>query len=121
MQLPNLLNMALTLVGIQQFSYYKFLSRETNSIGLDESVYASPIIVAGQIQAVPRNLYQAYGLDFQKNYIVFYISKDILDIKRDVSGDQIKYANKTFKCESETDWFAINGWTGVLSVEIPNA
>lgn len=121
MQLPNLLNMALPLVGVQQFTYYRFASRITNDIGLDVAQYESGIILSGQVQAVPRYLYEVYGLDFQKNYVTFYVSKDVLDVTRDISGDQIKYADKIFQVLSENDWYPMNGWTGILSVQVDNA
>lgn len=118
MMLPNLLNMAMTLVGTQQFTYFKFLSRATNSIGVDVAVYDTPKLLTGQVQAVPRNLFEQFGLDFQRSYLTFFVSKDIHDVERDMSGDQIKFANDTYQCLSETDWFKINGWTGILAVKI---
>lgn len=110
--------MAVSVVGKQSFTYLKFLSRSENGIGLDVPIYAAPITISGQIQAVPRNLFQQYGLDFQKTYLTFFVSKDILDIERDVSGDQIIFNSNTYQCLSETDWFNINGWKGVLTVKI---
>ena len=118
MQIPNLLNMAMTVVGKQPFNYIKFLSRETNSIGVDVANYAAPLATYGQVQPVPRDLYQQYGLDFQKNYLTVYVSKEILDIQRDVSGDKIQFAGKNFQCLSETDWFPMDGWTSVLCAQI---
>ncbi len=116
MQLPNLLNTAVKLTGTQAFTYYKYAGRIDNGIGQDITQYNPPIQIRGQVQAVPRNLYEMYGLDLQKTYLTFYVSKDILDLQRDVSGDQIQFAGSIYKCESETDWRAINGWTGVLAV-----
>jgi hypothetical protein len=106
------------LTGKQNFLYIKYLSRTPNGIGQWETTYDIPRQVSGQVQAVPRNLFEKYGLDFQGTYLTFYISKDILDVQRDVSGDQIKFGNDTYKCLSETDWFLINGWTGVMAVKI---
>lgn len=116
--LPNLLNMALSVTGQQNFSYQKFLSRSVNEIGLDIAVYAPPVTVSGSPQAVPRSLLTQMGLDLQGNYLIFYLSKNIEDVKRDVAGDQIIFGSKTYKCLSETDWFPMNGWTGVLSVQV---
>ncbi len=46
------------------------------------------------------------------------MSKDIEDVTRDVSGDQIQFAGNTYQVLSVTPWFAINGWDGILSVQI---
>jgi hypothetical protein len=116
--LPNLLNMAMTLIGSQQFTWNKFLSTSLNSIGQDVSIYSPPICVYGQVQAVPRELFDKFGLLFQKKYLIFYISKDIMEIDRNISGDQIVFNGKTYKCLYETDWFQINGWSGVIAVQI---
>ena len=110
--------MALSVVGKQSFTYLKYLSRTLNDIGLDVPVYDIPRQLSGQIQAAPKQLFQQYGLDFQKNLLLFYVSKDILDVTRDISGDQIKFAGKTFQVLSDTPWFDINGWDGVAAVQI---
>ncbi len=60
MQLPNLLNIALTLVGKQTFTYLKFFSRSTNEIGLDVAIDSAPRLLTGQVQAVPRSLFEEY-------------------------------------------------------------
>lgn len=118
MQIPNLLNMAMSIVGMQQFTWYRFLSRADNGVGIDVTQYESPLLISGQVQAVPRNLYEKYGLDFQRKYVTFFISRDTLDVERDVSGDQIKYNNSTYQCLSNTDWFEINGWSSIMAVQI---
>ena len=63
-------------------------------------------------------MFQKYGLDFQCNYVTVFTSRRIIDVARDVSGDEIEYDGRTFKCESETDWFRMDGWVAVLCVEI---
>lgn len=110
--------MALTIVGTQSFTYLRYLSRTTNSIGVDVPTYESAITLTGQIQAAPKELFELYGLEFNKNLLVFYVSKDIIDVTRNSAGDQIQFAGKTFNVLSDTPWFDINGWDGVVAVEI---
>lgn len=114
----NLLDDAFLLINTQRVSYFQFLSRSVNQIGYDVAVYASPVYLNGSLQPVPRNLYEKYGLDFQKSYLTFYASANILDVKRDVSGDQIVFNGKKYQVESSNDWFLIDGWVGVLIVYI---
>lgn len=106
------------LTGSQPFSYIQNTGRVDNGIGQDISQYNAPIQIQGSVQAVPRNLFEVYGLDFQKQYVTFYVSRQILDVERDVSGDKIQYANLTYQCLSQTDWNAQNGWTGVIAVKV---
>lgn len=114
----NLLKKALTVIAKQGFQYYQFQTRSPNAVGQDVAAYYPPVPGRGSVQPVPRNLYQAYGLDLQKNYMNFYMPQDVIDIERDVSGDQIKFNCKTFQCLSKTDWYGIDGWIQVLAVEI---
>lgn len=115
----NLLGSALSIIGKQSFLYVRFLTRSENSIGLDVSQYAVPVPMLGSVQAIPRNLYERYGLDLQGDYKMFYVSNNIVDVERVKAGDQFIYNNQRYQCESETDWFPMNGWTGVLCVRVP--
>lgn len=116
----NLLNRALRLIAPSSFYYYQFSSRSVQSNGLDLTTYNPPIILQGSVQAVPRNLYEIYGLDLQKNYITVYVAQSVLDIERDVSGDQVVYGGNTYQCLSETNWFPMDGWVGVLCCQVVN-
>ncbi len=114
----NLLNMAFQLIAKQTVTYYAFLGRVENDVGQDVTEYAAPAILRGSFQPVPRALYELYGLDLQKTYYTFYVSYDLLDIDRDVSGDQIAFGSRRFQCVSDVDWFEVDGWKAVLCVYI---
>jgi hypothetical protein len=115
----NIFNQAMSVLGRQCFQYFAFASRTTNDIGQDVATYAPAQVLTGSAQPVPRSLYQAYGLDLDRYYVTFYISKSVLDVARDVSGDQIGFSGKRFQCLSKTDWFPQDGWVAVLAVQIP--
>lgn len=114
----NLLNMAFSLIAQQSVLHYRFLERITNEAGIDEPVYAEPDTITGSLQPVPRIMYQAYGLDYVKNYVMFYTSVNVLDVGRDVSGDKIEFQGKVFQCLSANDWHGVDGWLAILAVEI---
>lgn len=115
----NLLGMALRLIAPQQFQYYAWATRSKTANGMWVATYAAPVTMAGSVQPVPRTLYEKYGLDFQKNYVIFYTALNAIDIARDVSGDQFIYAGKKYQAESKTDWFQQDGWDAILAVEVP--
>jgi hypothetical protein len=110
----NLLKQALTVINPQFITYYKAASRTVNTIGQYVTTYASGLLVRGSFQAVPRRLYMAYGLDLQKSYYTFYTLNDMIDVVRDVSNDQLVYNGLRYQVESNNDWFAQDGWKGVL-------
>lgn len=116
----NLLNLALSVIAPQQFQYYAFVSRALQKIGQYIATYAAPVGLRGSVQPVPRQLYQQYGLDFTKNYFVFYVSQSAIDIERDVSGDLMNFAGNTYQCVQKTDWFVQDGWIGIICAQIQN-
>lgn len=116
----NLFSMAMRLIAPSSFVYTAFASRALNSVGQYVATYASPVTLQGSAQPVPRQYYQIYGLDFQKNYVTFFIQKNIIDIARDVSGDTITFNGVTFQCISKTDWFQQDNWDSVLAVQAIN-
>lgn len=116
----NLLKAANRLISYPTVQYFKFVSRLENELGLWVTTFETPINIKGSFQAIPRSLYSQYDLDLDKNYATFYTSNDILDVERDVSGDQIMYTGKKYQCESNNDWFAMDGWKGVLVIQVSN-
>lgn len=116
----NLLNLALTVIGRQWFDYYRFKSRAPNRVGLDVTIYELPVNLSGSVQPVLRELYEKFELDLQRDYMTFYVSKDVMDVARDVSGDQMFFNGKIYQCMSITNWFPMDGWVPVLCVAVPD-
>jgi hypothetical protein len=114
----NILNMALQIIARQTIQYYQYQNRSLNQIGQDLTLYSNPINITGSWQPVPRKLYIVYGLDIQKDYFTFYTSNNILDITRDVSGDQVAFMGRRYQVESDNDWFQLYGWKGILCVDL---
>ena len=114
----NLLNMALTVIAKQPVIYYRDAGRVQNIVGQDITVYDTPVEILGSWQAVQKNLYKEWGLDLQKDYYVFYTSNPLIDVGRDVSGDQIALNGQRFQCESTVNWYPMDGWVGVLCIHI---
>jgi hypothetical protein len=114
----DLLDFALRIIGTQTVQYIKTNGRTLNSIGQYIPSFDDPVNVNGSMQPIPRYRYEMYGLDFDKNYYTFYVSDDFIGTDRDVSGDQIIFNNNLFQVQSTNDWFAEDGWQGVLCVMI---
>ena len=114
----NLLKMALTVIAKQTVTYYKYASRSLNDVGQDVTVYEPPVQIKGSLQPIERKMYEKFGLDMQNDYVIFYVPQDILDIERDVSGDQIEYNGNRYQCQSDTEWFSQDGWDAILCVKI---
>jgi hypothetical protein len=114
----NLLNRALKIIAKQTVTYYKSLGRTLNDVGQDVTAYNEPVSIAGSLQPVSRVLYEKLGLDLQKTYYTFYTSNNVIDVGRNVSGDQFVFNGQRYQVESNNDWYAQDGWKGVLCVLI---
>ena|ERR1700759_919569 len=114
----NILNMAMSIIAKQTVNYYEDAGRTKNAIGNYVTSYDDAVQIVGSFQPVPRQLYYTYGLDLQRIYYTFYSSNNIQDVGRDVSGDQIGFNGRRYQVESSNDWFALDGWMGVLCVDI---
>lgn len=112
----NLLATARRLIYPQTISYYQATGTALNAINQYVPTYAAPILIKGSFQPVPREMYVKFNLDLQKSYWTFYSDQNIIDIQRDVSSDQIQFNSQTYQCLSSNDWFAVDGWKGVLCV-----
>ena len=114
----NLLKKAFKIIDKDTFIYRQFKSRTTNSIGIDVPEFEDDVELKGSVQAVPRKLYQEHGLDWKKKYITIYSSDTIEGVDRDTSGDRIIFNGKLFQVLDETNWIPIDGWNGVMCVEV---
>src|SRR5574338_686390 len=114
----NLLNMALTVIQQQTVSYYKYTSRALNAVGQYVTTYATATNIVGSWQPVPKHLYPIYNLDLQKSYYTFYTSNNVIDVNRDVAGDQIVFKGRRYQVESNNDWYNLDGWKRMLCVDI---
>lgn len=117
----NILSMALTAIARQSFQYYSFADRTVQPNGQYLATYNAPVILTGSAQPLTHELVREYGLDFERNYYNFYVSQSLIDLQRDVSGDQIQFACNTYQCLKVTPWFGIDGWVAVLCVQVSNA
>lgn len=115
----NLLSLAMGVVGGQPLQLSKFLGRTTNAAGYHESTYAAPVAIQGHAQPVPRKLYQALGLNFERAYITIYTPANVVTVARDGSGDKVTYDGATWICEEATTWAAQAGWVVVTAIKAP--
>lgn len=114
----NVLNMALSIINKQTVIYYHYLGRTTNEIGQYVPQFSEGVALQGSFQPVPRNVYRTFGLDLQRDYFTFYASSNLLDIRRGTSSDHIAFNGQRYQCESNNDWYEIDGWKGVLCIRL---
>lgn len=115
----NLLDIALSAISPQVIQYFRETGRALNGIGQWVTSYDSALTLDNvSVQAVKRDKYSDYGLDFQKNYIRIYMQIDATDIERGKSGDKVSFSGKMYQLTSENNWFIVDGWLSVLAVEL---
>lgn len=114
----NLLNEALALIGPQPILYFPYVTRTKLANGQWATTYSAGQPIQGSVQPVARTLYSIYGLDFQKNYYMFFIQRNVIDVARNVAGDQFEYQGKNFQSVSKTNWFGADGWDEILCAQV---
>ena len=115
----NLLAQAFRAIGMQTFQYYSCVSRTVQTNGQYVTNYSAPVSISGSAQPMPREKFEQYGLDFNKHYYRFYVCQNVLDVGRDVAGDQIVFNSVYYQILSITPWYGIDGWVEILAVEVP--
>jgi hypothetical protein len=115
----NLLQRALTVINAQTVQWLQS-TRTLNAIGQYVSDYSDPVNVDGSFQAVPKRNYQQMGLDLNKTYAMFFVSKSIAVVNRDTAGDHVVFEGKTYQSESDTDWYGVDGWKQITLVLLDN-
>lgn len=129
----NILKTALSVIGSQTVNWLQFVSQSEGPTGLSTAMYAtSQTIKLGSLQPVPRSRYEAYGLDWQKSYVTWFVPNvNALSITRnpDQSGDVIEWPvnndgslitgkSRRYQLVGDTPWTYVDGWTYVLGVDI---
>lgn len=114
----DLLSEALQIIDTDTIQVLKQNPRTLNAIGIYETTYSLPIDYEASVQAVNRSTYVLLGLDFNKRYFNFYVSTEVNDLARDSTGDKIYFNNKEYAITSALDWFAVDGWIGLLCAEV---
>lgn len=116
----NLLSLALTVINSKTVDYYEFISREINADGQFEATWADPIEITGSLQSIGRTYQNQLGLDMTKSYVMWYDPRSLArEVRRNTTGDKIVYFGQTFIAEDSSDWSHIDGWKGVLFVQVP--
>ena len=110
----NLLRITLRAIKRQKVTYYQALERIVNNIGVYETFFAAPVTIIGSFQTVPRNMYTEKGLDFNRDYYIFYTTTEIIDIQRDVTNDRLAFEGNLYQCEANNTWIGVDGWLGVI-------
>ncbi|ACE73747.1 hypothetical protein [Pseudomonas phage Poseidon] len=117
----NLLRMAFSVIGTQFVQYRKFEQRTKNSQAQYVSVFGEPFQLAASIQRVRRDQYVQFNLEFQRNYVMIFANFEMVDLDRDLAGDQFIWTGRVFQLESQGSWFYQDGWGVCLAVDIGTA
>ena len=114
----NVLRMAFSAIARDDLHYYQAIGNSLNDIGQRVSQYQPGVIVCGSFQPIDRSKFTHLGLDLQKSYAYFYISRNFIDLNRDISADQLGFQGRRYQIESDTKWYHIDGWMRMLCVDI---
>jgi hypothetical protein len=115
----DILAEAFSCIDTHTVQYIKAGQRTKNRAGQFVSeLSAEPVDYEASVQAVDRKSYVELGLDMNRRYYNIYLSASVQDFAHGTTGDRIEFGTKKYDVESNNDWFAIDGWVGLLCVEV---
>lgn len=114
----NLLRQAAKVIKFTSVQYFKYAGKTLNARRENVDTYDAAVTLSASVQAVPRAKYMELGLDFQKNYIKMFASKNLIDVQRDYSGDLFVYGGRKYKLIDNTNWYLQDGWATALAIDI---
>lgn len=114
----NLYKMASKIIGGSAYTLHT-VTRALDVRGIWVDTLSAGTALTDSIQAVDKRFYSAMGLDLAKLYIMIYTDNALMvSVDRDISGSQVVFQSATYQLMNETDWVPIDGWRGVLAVQI---
>lgn len=113
----NILGMANRVIKPQEVMHVRWLSDASGDGGVAVPKYATPVKIKANVQPVPRTMYEALGLDLQRDYITVYTQIPLRDLRRGQSPDLIDWQTRRYTVESNTEWQAQDGWHGSICVD----
>lgn len=117
----NLLNLATTIIAKVPFSYYAFTGRSYDNAGDLAINYAAAVTKYGSVQPVARTLFEQMGLDFSRDYITIHTPNNITGIQKGTSGDYVRWNAQWWVVETQTNWYAVDGWKEIVCVRTDTA
>ena len=117
--LENVLLSALRIIPPETLYYEKYQGTSVNEIGLNIPTYSAPLEIKGSIQYhISEKMYQAYGLDLNKNYALVDIPANVLGIQSgNKTPDRLTFHGKNWIVVKCNNWFIYNGWVKLVVVE----
>lgn len=115
--LENVLLSALQVIPPEPLTYEKYIGTSVNEIGMNVPQYAPPVEVKGSIQYhISEKMYQAYGLDLNKDYALVDIPAEVVGVETNKTPDRLTFHGKQWIVVKTSNWFKYNGWVKLLCV-----
>lgn len=117
LNLPNLLNLAMGVIGGQEVRWRRFKSRTQNGRGEWITEY-DEIPIIGNWQPLDLKTVKTLELDVGQDYHTLYTSQPMAGVNRGTSPDQIVVGVAVYEVLHGPDWYGQNGWTAPICVRV---
>lgn len=117
----NILTLAMSVMTRQSIDWAQYTGRTVDDAGLYVNAYDDAVTITGSVQPVPRKRYANLGLDFSKQYKMFWsddphLDADTIGIARNRSSDRFMFDGHVYEVADQTSWEQQDGWTSVMLV-----
>lgn len=117
MNLPNLLELALTVLPPVNFKYRHFKGSELNRMHVKVASYTDWEECRGMVQPVQQSAYKDLGLDKAKRNVNAWGSIPLKTLTNQEQPDQILYLGLIYNITVVNEWNPYNGWANVTCTE----
>ena len=115
--LENVLLTAMRVIPPETLTYEKYTGTTVNEIGLDVPTYDQPITTKGSIQHhISERMYEAYGLDLNKDYALVNVPANIVGSEENKSPDRLTFHGKKWIVVKNNNWYVYNGWVKLVVI-----
>ncbi len=128
MNIGNILNVALNIIGTSKFEFRKFVGKSVDEFGIPHVEYGPWTAHRGSVQPgivssfggknISEKDYKEMGLDWTRSHITVWLSGvDVKTVYKQDAADQIRYRGRVYNLIQSADWIEENGWKRCYCME----
>ena len=128
MNIGNILNVALNIIGTSKFEFRKFVGKSVDEFGIPHVEYGPWTAHKGSVQPgivssfggknISEKDYKEMVLDWTRSHITIWLSGvDVKTVYKQDAADQIRYRGRVYNIIQSADWIEENGWKRCYCVE----
>lgn len=115
----NVAHIARNIITFVPMIVYKSLSRTTSNRGLDQNIFAAPVLLVASAQPLTTELAEKLGMEWKPEGFTFIAEADLKSVSRNLTGDLIFFRERYYNITRTSPWHSLDGWTRAVAFRVP--